>query len=119
MARQSFKITPGIIRKCEKLASKGLTLEQIAHRLGVSYMTLLKKRRACAELEDAIQRGKAEGIDEVSNVLYEKALTGDNTAMIFYLKNRDPENWEDVQKREYKAKLSGRVDTKIDINFVD
>ena len=42
-----------------------------------------------------------EGIGVVANALFEKAKRENTTAMIFYLKNRDPENWEDVQKRQY------------------
>ena len=48
------------------------------------------------------ERG-AEGIKAVSNALFEKAIGGGDTAMIFYLKNRDPENWEDIQKRQYSG----------------
>ena len=38
---------------------------------------------------DAIKRGEALGIEEVTNALFENAtLERDNTAIIFYLKNR-------------------------------
>ena len=100
MGRPAFEITKEVIAKSEKLAAQGLTLEQIAHVLGICYDTLNEKKKQYVEFSEAIKRGQAKGIAQVSNKLYGKALEGDNTAMIFYLKNRDPDNWEDVQKRK-------------------
>jgi len=36
---------------------------------------------------------RAEGFNKVSNALFEKATQGNVTAMIYYLKVRDRENW--------------------------
>jgi hypothetical protein len=49
-------------------------------------------------LGEAIKRGKGKGIQAVTNVLYNKALEGDNTSMIFYLKNRA--GWQDKIEKE-------------------
>ena len=46
---------------------------------------------------DAMKRGRAEGIIQVSNALFEKATQGNVTAMIYYLKTRDRENWGENQ----------------------
>ena len=96
--RPKFEITEEVIAKAEKLAAQGLTLEQIALTLGICYQTLNEKRKEFSDFSEAIKRGQAKGIAQVSNKLYGKALEGDNTAMIFYLKNRDAANWQDVQK---------------------
>ena len=48
------------------------------------------------EFSDAIKRGQAQGVDAVTNKLFEKATEGDNTSMIFYLKNRA--GWKDKQE---------------------
>ena len=46
---------------------------------------------------DALKRGRASGIVNVTNALYEKATVDkDNTAMIFWLKNRA--GWVDKQE---------------------
>jgi hypothetical protein len=45
----------------------------------------------------AIKRGPAEGIHKVSNALFEKATQGNVTAMIYYLKVRDRDNWGENQ----------------------
>ena len=103
--RPPFEITKEVCDQAEELASHGLTLEQIAYSLGIVYQTLNEKRKEFDELSEALKRGKAKGIKKVANALYEKATEGDNVAMIFYLKNRDPDNWEELQKR----KLSGTV----------
>ena len=42
---------------------------------------------------ESIKRGRSKGMQDITNALYEKALSGDNTSMIFYLKHRDRENW--------------------------
>ena len=46
---------------------------------------------------DAIKKGRAEGLNKVSNALFEKAIQGNVTAMIYYLKVRGRENWSENQ----------------------
>lgn len=75
------------------MASRGLTVSQIADCLGVSESTLYNKQEEYLEFMDAIKRGRSKGMNEITNALFEKAVNGDNTAMIFYLKTRDRENW--------------------------
>ena len=105
VGRPPFEITEEICNEAKELASHGLTLEQIAYSLGICYDTLNEKRKEFPQFSEAIKAGKAEGIKTIANSLYSKAKEGDNVAMIFYLKNRDPDNWEELQKR----KLSGTV----------
>lgn len=95
--RPRFEITPEVCKKAESLAAQGLAEYQIAAVLGISQETLIKKKQGYSEFSDAIKNGKAKGIAKVTNKLFEKANDGDNVAMIFYLKNRDPENWKDRQ----------------------
>jgi hypothetical protein len=51
---------------------------------------------------DAIKKGRAEGINQVSSALFEKATQGNVTAMIYYLKTRDRENWGENQPEPLK-----------------
>ena len=76
-------------------ARDGLTQEQIARNMGVSLATLKLYIQKYQAISTTIKKGK-EVIDfEVENALLQKALNGDVTAMIFWLKNRKPKNWRD------------------------
>lgn len=109
--KKPILVTPEMCKKAEQLAAQGLTVKQIAHCLGMGETSIHEKKRAHKELQEAIDRGKAKGIATITNKLFQKASEGDNTAMIFYLKNRDPENWEDVQKRHVAGHDGGAVKT--------
>ena len=80
-------------RKAREMASRGLTVAQIADCLGVSDATIYERQKEYPEFLEAIKRGRSEGINQVTNKLFEKAVDGDNTCMIFYLKTRDRESW--------------------------
>ena len=82
-------------RKAREMASRGLTVKQIADCLGVSDATVYERQKEYPEFLEAIKRGRSEGINQVTNKLFEKAVDGDNTCMIFYLKTRDRESWGD------------------------
>lgn len=76
-------------------ARDGLTDEQIAHNIGISKVTIYDWKNKYADFANALKKGK-EVIDyAVENALLKKALGGDVTAMIFWLKNRKPAQWRD------------------------
>ena len=89
VGRPKFEITDEVLLNVENLMTKGLTKEQAAGMLGVSVSTFMLHQSENSEFSDAIKRGQARGIDAVTNALFEKAtIDRDNTAMIFFLKNR-------------------------------
>tara|TARA_R100000742_G_C4257044_1_gene74909 strand:+ start:506 stop:964 length:459 start_codon:yes stop_codon:yes gene_type:complete len=97
IGRPKFEITEAICAKAEHLASKGLTVDQIAAVFGVSDATIYERQAENPDFYDALKRGRASGIVDVTNALYEKATVDkDNTAMIFWLKNRA--GWVDKQE---------------------
>ena len=108
MGRPRFEITPEILQKTERLAAQGLTQVQISACLGIVQKTLIEKKRAFSEFSDAIKNGRAKGIGTITNALFDSAVKGSVPAQIFYLKNRDQENWSDVQAHNVSvvAKLS-------------
>ena len=63
----------------------------------MSESTLYGKQNEYTEFVGAIKKGRAEGLNQVSNALFEKATQGNVTAMIYYLKVRDRENWGENQ----------------------
>jgi len=93
MGRPKWIPDADICARASEMASRGLTVAQIADCLGVSESTLYNKQEEYLEFMDAIKRGRSKGMEQITNALYEKAVNGDNTAMIFYLKTRDRENW--------------------------
>ena len=88
-------------------ARDGLTDEQIAHNMGISTTTLYEWKKKYPEIADTLKKTKEVVDRQVENALFKKACDGDTTAMIFWLKNRRPNDWRD--KRE--TALSGAVQT--------
>ncbi len=89
----------------------GIIEEEIAKRLGIGYSTLLKYKNLHEELIVALKEGKAVADYRVENALYNKAINGDTTAMIFWLKNRKPEQWREKQEIAH----SGGLDIVVDV----
>jgi hypothetical protein len=97
VGRPKFEITKEVLEKTESLMAKGLTKEQCAGMLGVHISTLMLYQSENSEFSEAIKRGQASGIDQVTNALFENAtIERDNTAIIFFLKNRA--GWVDKQE---------------------
>jgi len=97
------------LKEVEKLAALGLTDEEIASWLGICRATLSNYKKQEKEFLDTIKRGKLKSDSNVIKSLYQKALDGDTTAMIFWLKNRRPEEWRDKKD----VGLSGSIEEKI------
>ena len=98
IGRPQIVIDEDLCKKAETLAAQGLTMEQIANVLGMSETTLYDKKGKFSEFSQAIKRGKDKGIASITSALFTKARNGDNTAMIFYLKNRA--GWQDKIEKE-------------------
>ena len=57
------------------------------------------KKKKYSDFSAAMERGKAKGIAAVSNRGFEKAMEGNTDMIKFFLKNRAPDQWEEVSKR--------------------
>lgn len=79
----------------EGWARDGLTDEQIARSCGITSSTLYDWKNRFPEISEALKKGKEVVDYQVENALLKKALTGDTTAQIFWLKNRRPDKWRD------------------------
>lgn len=62
-------------------------------------MTFYKYKASCSELNELLKKSKEVVDYEVENALYKSAMSGNVSAMIFWLKNRRPDKWRD--KREH------------------
>ena len=79
----------------EGWARDGLTVEQIAHNMGITAKTLYEWKNAHSEICEALKKGKEVVDYQVENALLASALDGNTTAQIFWLKNRRPDKWRD------------------------
>ena len=62
------------------------------------------------DFEDAIKRGTAKGLAQVTNSLFTSANDGNVTAQIFYLKNRDSNAWADKVETTFNVDLKNVID---------
>jgi len=86
MALAKLTIDDDLIEQIEKLAGLGLTQNEIAHCLGVSPATWFNYKKDYEELGEAVGRGKARGVKEVSTVLYDLCMIGNMDAIKTFLK---------------------------------
>lgn len=114
--RPKFVIDEKVIAEVEKLAGQGLTEKEIALCIGCSQETLIKKKRQYSEFSEAIKRGKAKSHAKIANALFENALAGNTAALIFYLKTRHKEQWNEKPQEvpdRFKQLSEDEVDTLI------
>ena len=111
------KYTPKNVKKVLELAKKGKTDQEIANAIGVSRQTILNWKGKHKKFFGVLKKAKDDADSKVVEALYTRA-TGytdpdgkhyppDTVAMIFWLKNRQPEDWRD--KREIDASVNGNL----------
>lgn len=83
-------------------ARDGLTQEEIAAKIGISPATLSNWLKKHPKIKEALSIGKDTVDREVEETLFQKAIGGDTTAMIFWLKNRKPNEWRNFVERNTK-----------------
>ncbi|MDB8545796.1 hypothetical protein PNV01_13385 [Turicibacter sanguinis] len=104
----------------EGWARDGLSQQQIADNLGISLTSLKNYKKKSLPILTAIKKGKEVADYEIENALYNAAIGGNVSAMIFWLKNRRPDKWKDkkepseieIMKRELELK-----EKKLDFEF--
>lgn len=123
MARKKYQewLTREGLIKIEGWARDGLTEEQIARNMGISRVTLIEWKKRYPDILNTLKRGKDVADREVENALFKSACgweydevteTEDSegrtsrrvihkqvlpnpAAIIFWLKNRKPNEWRD------------------------
>ena len=92
--RPKFEVTDEVLKQVEEMAGQGLTVNQISSCLGVSPATFYNIQAKNLEFLETVKKGKAVGIQKVTNALFQNAtVEKDNVAIIYYLNNRDRDNW--------------------------
>lgn len=98
MARPRLTIP---LDEVERLAARGLDKRQICHALGISPDTLWRREADDKRVTEALERGRARGLADVASALFERALSGDTRAQIYYLRSRG--GWTEPAPRSSDA----------------
>ena len=83
----------------------GLNESQIATLLNVNISTITREKKRNEQFAHAIKKGKYKDVQLVANKVFQNAMDGKETSAIFFLKNRDPDNWADRQEVNYSLDL--------------
>lgn len=94
MPRKPRVLNEEELAQVEALASV-LSTEQIADYFGIGRTTFYQIMDRQEDVAVRYKRGRAKAIGSVSQGLLQKARSGDNTAMIFYLKTQA--GWKETQ----------------------
>jgi IS30 family transposase len=87
-------------------AGDGLNESQIATLLGCSISTITREKKRNEQFEHAIKKGRYTAVQKVANKVFQNAMDGKETSAIFFLKNRDPDNWADKQEVQHQLNLA-------------
>ena len=90
----------------------GATNQQIADHFDVNLSTLEKWITTKPEFLLSLKEGREKADANVANSLYNKAMDGDTTACIFWLKNRRAAHWRDKQEVDHTGQLDLTVITR-------
>lgn len=131
--RQSLEdwTTPENLLRVQGWARDGLTMEQIAHNIGITKPTLYKWQERDSNFLNALKVSRDAADREVENALFKNAIgfhyieqqvtdTGavvdvekyskpNTTAQIFWLKNRKPEKWRDKRDIEHEGTMNQNI----------
>lgn len=132
------KFKPEMIEQAEKLCALGLIDEEIAQFFRVTTRTLTRWKGRHPEFSRALKTGGAVADVRVERSLYKRAtgftadavkiflprgstepvivpykeqVAPDTTACIFWLKNRRPDLWRDVNRHEHTGRDGGAIET--------
>lgn len=124
-------LEPDNLTLLRKWARNGLTDQQIAENIGISTVTLYDWKKKYPNFSNALKKGKDVIDTEVENALLKAAMgyeyteqeayvddlgkkrvkqvkkyaKPDTTALIFWLKNRQPSDWRDRKDVDLSAKV--------------
>ena len=97
----------------EGWARSGATDEMIMQNLGITRTTFYEWKKKYSAFATALKNGKEVVDFAVENALLKKALAGDVTAQIFWLKNRKPQEWRDRREHEVTGKDGGPIEANV------
>ena len=112
-----YKFT--IERRAIYLASlrKGARRGQAAEACGVTSQCVRDYIERDPDFKDAIDEAEIAAHEAVENALWHKAKNGNVQAIVFWLTNRMPDKWQNVNRHEFRGQIAalskGEVDLKL------
>ena len=104
--RKALILTQDQINQIEYLCSLNMGIMDVCRSLGISWSSFDKNRKKKQEINDAIERGKAKGLQRATSKLMEKIEDGEFQAIQFYLKSADRERWAEKAEISHTLNLS-------------
>ncbi len=96
MAHPALEVNKDLLTKIERLASRGMSMPNIASVLGISEGTFYEYKKKYPQINEAWRKGKYKGISEVANAIYSKAIDeGSVDAMKFILGRQGGKEWRE------------------------
>lgn len=108
MAKPRYKkwLNPENLTLIEGWKRNGLTDDQIAHNMGIAPRTLAYWKRDHMQILQALKVGREQANFIVERELFSKAVKGNTTAMIFWLKNNWRDKYNDSELSPEERKLA-------------
>jgi len=103
--RKLAKLTEEDYNQISAWSGDGLSETQIATLLGVNISTITREKKRNEQFAHAIKKGRYKAVQLVANKVFQNAMEGKETSAIFFLKNRDPDNWADRQEKVINVNL--------------
>jgi hypothetical protein len=118
MARPKPKLTAEQIVELKKMATLGLSIDQMAPLLDISARTLERMNAENDAVSGAIKKGRAEAIIAVGKSAFVQAVSGKTPAMtMFYLKCRA--GWKETQVHELSGPDGKPIETRDKSDLTD
>lgn len=132
--KSDYWLTDEGLQRINEWVENGLSMKQLSQNMGISYSTLFEWQNNFPELSDTIKKGQRVVTEHVENALFnsatgyeyeeetselmpdgemkvvkkvKKSQAPNPTSMIFWLKNKNPEEWRDrvEVKNEHEGKI--------------
>ena len=126
-------LKPSKLKMIEKWALEGYTQKEIAKKINIGYSTWFDWKKAHPQFSEAFKKGLEAATENVVNSMYtsatghyvdevteiydadgilvekkvvKKYIPPSNTAQIFWVKNMDPQTWNDRKQVEVSGELT-------------
>jgi len=115
---ETSKYDPKFVERAREMCLAGAIQSELAAEFNVTKRTITRWINTYKEFKDAVKEATAEADKRVEQTLWRRA-TGytfggkyyppDTTAMIFWLKNRQPDQWRDKHELKHDGDVTIEV----------